>query len=115
MLTATAEHADAQSAVYVRNLSARGALLGSCAGTVGTRLTLQRDGIRAVGSIVWTDSGQAAVRFERAIEPARAFRSIQRPIRSVERLGGRPALRCAPLTKAQEDFLSQRSVKGIAA
>lgn len=70
-LAAMLEGAGSSSAVRIRNISARGALVdGRALPPVGTAVRLSRGRFTAAGQLAWAGEGQAGLNFDREIHVA---------------------------------------------
>ena len=68
-LTATLDTGKGVTAVRIRNLSPRGALLDQASlPSVGTRVSLKRGKLIALGEVAWLARGQGGINFDRDID-----------------------------------------------
>lgn len=102
LMTATLEISGRAVKVTLRNLSSDGAQVEAAALPVeGTQLLFRKGDLAVVGSIIWTKSKQAGIRFEEKLDPATVLRHVPAPRpRKVEEYR-RPGLATRPLSEPE--------------
>lgn len=80
MMTATLEILGRAVKVTLRNLSSDGAQVeGAELPVEGTQLLFRKGDLAVVGSIIWTKSKQAGIRFEEKLDPATVLNHVPAP------------------------------------